>query len=1775
MDHCECIKPVKGPTGDNGEIGDKGCIGQLICKLYDRCYKVFIDEFFIYDRIIIDNNIFPTETLIITILPHNNELKINILQTDLSSLKNKIIYKVYVGLDIYTYWGYLLCIDGLIKYDNSHKFDSDVDCVEIFILGVSEEMQPCIEVNMKTNIELFTCNYLFLIFLCEGIEGIQTMGEFCLFVEGLNNDIICQTLKLGELCLDEFKVFVCGINGDLVIDPTDDFVNKIKQYIIDYEFMGLQLEKWIILTECVINIKKIVNADDFADKLLLIMKSCKSWLIYWGDYINYMTTINLVGKDILNCDITNQQQNEFNQKMFNVLERMIYEDDDLIVNICVDSNFKENVDNAVILTINDDIFIDIDECTQFLCCILESLKTDFACFLLDYALCLNYVDPINFNNTQQLLIHLNLFSTYDISGCDTGNNIVFINKMNVIFDDPYNNIPILELYYDSGINTQFKSDTSQLFNNINDLITCNNIIKCLLNTCYNGIYDTYSCKLLDFILCVTDKVYIDSSNNINNFIILQDVLDFILFTNTINLDISGCDIGEIDYELITRKIEQQIIEYDNSNLIDPQIRTFTNLEFITDSSNNQIFKEETFETLNRLKATSAEIIECSELLDCLTIYCPGLLSKTENKYIFTSHIITSINNYFLQTFNINNQKYKLDISNQLVNVVADNYSPEQLAIMFGLPVPDKQCIIDFLTLILETLCYLLEPDVSGNINNNSETANAIILNILCDASDNIVTDEMTFIILNGQGIVIFECIDCSGTTLLINKGTKTTIENGLITDPNRFFNYPRDEGIEAPPINTKPYLIFNDDGKYLLTGNVGGDFDVKVFSQFVITFTEPVTLADDDFCDNYILSLYAQLILTGLAGTPIYSDENGVPVTATPDLPLLVADTRIDFSNIDTNDGTRILCIFDSVTVIQITFREKKNIYIHDMAPGDKAWYKVNEGEMYQYASLYETTSNNNMTITHDFTTQVPDIKSFPICNNSRFLSVSDPLTSTPGRNSAGLAFNLPSIFGYNPFFNPSVPVPQEEAPDRALFDDFMSISNAANDVALPVFSRANTSRVTKPKIKWNASDFNPVYNNTREIVIKRGCKVTFEAVDTEQHTIEIANDKLISTAVDIINNGAPGSTRSYVSLTNNLAKTSYYIDTTSSPPMNLIVIIEEHLNLLHTIEWNTTIRYNGVISGGDWSSVINNVLPPTSTDIPVYPHASIYVLKGDSVNFSTTDIGGHILISTDVDFNETGNNTFVSQGIVPITDPVGPFLLTVGSTKTIVFDDAGLYFFRSGQISENNMTIIIRVIDIDVGIITTRNNTSTEDPITLLWEIVPLIPSFPIIVPTWEWAVSAGSPNGIGGAGDDKGYGISVDKAGNAYVTGFINGNSLFGSINLTSVGDNDIFVAKLNSKGDWLWAVSAGGNNFEDGQNITIDDMGNTYITGYFRVSAIFGSITLTATATQDMFIAKLDPNGVWLWAVNSSGDTDQDQGIDITFDGSGNVYVAGAFAGNTTFGTTILSSVGLDSIDDIFVAKLDLNGNWIWAVSAGGFSNNRGVGISVDNLGNVFVTGLFSTTALFGPITLISVGSIDIFVAKLDSNGNWIWAIGVGSPGTNESGTEISVDVLGNAYVTGKFNGNISFGSTNLSAAATDIFIAKIDQNGNWIWAVKAGSSTTDEPSSISVDGSGTCYVTGYFAGNALFGSTTLTSVGSADIFVSQLDSSGNWLWSVSVGSSSSDTGNSISIDRFGNAYITGSFGNTISFGTNNLTSLGSNDIFIAKLLYPNDNINPTSS
>jgi hypothetical protein len=423
-----------------------------------------------------------------------------------------------------------------------------------------------------------------------------------------------------------------------------------------------------------------------------------------------------------------------------------------------------------------------------------------------------------------------------------------------------------------------------------------------------------------------------------------------------------------------------------------------------------------------------------------------------------------------------------------------------------------------------------------------------------------------------------------------------------------------------------------------------------------------------------------------------------------------------------------------------------------------------------------------------------------------------------------------------------------------------------------------------------------------------------------------------------------------------------------------------------------------------------------------------------------------------------------------------------------------------------------------------------------------------------WKWAQSAGGTN------YDWANGVAVDNDGNAIITGYFKGTATFGVTNLTSAGSLDIFVAKLDKDGAWQWAVSAGGSSYDWGEGVAVDSSGNVYLTGLFCGSAWFGNILLISEGSDDVFVAKLNSNGEWQWVVRAGG-TNSELGNGVAVDNNGNVIITGRFRESVSFGPFTLTSVGEC---DVFVAKLNCNGDWLWAVSAGGSSYDNGIGVALDASGGIYIIGYFEGIATFGSTMLTSEGDWDVFVAKLNSDGVWQWAKSAGGSGYDE-GRDIAVDSSGNVIITGNFHVSASFGPFTLTSVAesSDVFVAKLNCIGDWLWAVSAGGSSGDHGSGVAMDSGGKVYVTGSFQCTATFGSATITSAGSSDVFVAKLNCNGDWLWAVSAGGTGWDWGTDVAVSSSGIVYAAGNFQDAAWFGSFNLTSAGESDVFIAKL------------
>ena len=359
-----------------------------------------------------------------------------------------------------------------------------------------------------------------------------------------------------------------------------------------------------------------------------------------------------------------------------------------------------------------------------------------------------------------------------------------------------------------------------------------------------------------------------------------------------------------------------------------------------------------------------------------------------------------------------------------------------------------------------------------------------------------------------------------------------------------------------------------------------------------------------------------------------------------------------------------------------------------------------------------------------------------------------------------------------------------------------------------------------------------------------------------------------------------------------------------------------------------------------------------------------------------------------------------------------------------------------------------------------------------------------------------------FGGTSFDYSEAIAVDSSGNSYITGYFSGTVDFGGGDVTSAGNTDIFVLKLNSSGTFQWVSTFGSTGRDVGYGIAVDSSGNYYILGYFEGTVDFGGGDVTSVSARDIFVLKLDSSGTFQW-VNTFGGTSDNVGIGIAVDSSGNSYILGYFEGTVNFGGGNVTPAGYN---DIFVLKLNSSGTFQWVSTFGSTSNDVGIGIAVDSSGNSYITGYFEGTVDFGGGNITSSGGADIFVLKLNSSGTFQWVSTFGGTST-DVGYGIAVDSSGNFYITGYFQGTVDFGGGDVTSAGnTDIFVLKLNSSGTFQWVSTFGSTGRDYSEAIAVDSSGNSYITGYFEGTVDFGGGDVTSAGNTDIFVLKLNSSG---------------------------------------------------------------------
>lgn len=367
-------------------------------------------------------------------------------------------------------------------------------------------------------------------------------------------------------------------------------------------------------------------------------------------------------------------------------------------------------------------------------------------------------------------------------------------------------------------------------------------------------------------------------------------------------------------------------------------------------------------------------------------------------------------------------------------------------------------------------------------------------------------------------------------------------------------------------------------------------------------------------------------------------------------------------------------------------------------------------------------------------------------------------------------------------------------------------------------------------------------------------------------------------------------------------------------------------------------------------------------------------------------------------------------------------------------------------------------------------------------------------------------------------------------------------------------------------FWVQRGGGFANDEAADVDNDPAGNLYYTGYYSAGASFGTFNLNAAGITDVFLAKTDAAGVYQWAVTGGG-SGSDRAESIKVDAQGNSYITGFFYNTATFGTANVTSAGAQ---DVFVAKYNSAGVLQWLVSGGGAGADIGHGITVDNSGNVIITGEFSGTATFGSQTLTSMnGSIDVFTVKYSSTGTALWAK-KGSAHLNDQGTDVDCDASGNIFITGQFSDTITFDQVHNNTMLNAVFVVKYDPSGNEVWFRRIGGASFNFGNSITVDVNNKVILAGDFSGTVTFfgnTNTNLSGLYSESIFIARYDNNGTLDWAQSDASESQVTARSVTSDASGNYFIGGLFKcrfteyNT-QYGASTFNSVGFWDVFATK-------------
>ena len=317
------------------------------------------------------------------------------------------------------------------------------------------------------------------------------------------------------------------------------------------------------------------------------------------------------------------------------------------------------------------------------------------------------------------------------------------------------------------------------------------------------------------------------------------------------------------------------------------------------------------------------------------------------------------------------------------------------------------------------------------------------------------------------------------------------------------------------------------------------------------------------------------------------------------------------------------------------------------------------------------------------------------------------------------------------------------------------------------------------------------------------------------------------------------------------------------------------------------------------------------------------------------------------------------------------------------------------------------------------------------------------------------------GGNGPNLVKALAVDGQRTVFVTGAYSGSATFGKYKLTSAGAYDIFLARLGPDGKFIWVLGGGGPGFDSGSDVAVGPGGDVWLAGEFNGDITLGAKKLTSVGSSDVFVARISPAGTVKW-VATGGGSGLDRGTSVAVDAStGHAYLAGSITAAATLGQHKLQVSGLENS---ILACLTPTGTFSWAQSAASSTWSRPVEVQFAANGAIYVAGNFGDSVTLGSKTLKGTGTGHGFLARFNSAGKAVWAEAAVGPKEVQMAA-LATDSSGSVYATGLFDGKMTLGALKVPLSSTSgtllfkrIFVVKISPGGAGEWVLSDDGSTT---------------------------------------------------------------------------------------------------------------------